>query len=129
MNISKFDFTKFDKEKWKQVIDFVEGGYNKIVYVTTGVDDIDGKKIPYADVEYLHGDDGKGCDEYMITFDAFCIKDFETGEFTRKWRKFMIKEFGEIYRYRLVNYLQHIREEKIKEADDEFYDAVLNLND
>ena len=130
MDISKFDFTKFTLSKWERVLNIIGSENDEAIKLDVDYPIIDGEIVPQANVTYVYESEVDGEEEYVITYSAFEVK-IKTDilpDATKKWRRFMVKEFGEVYRYRLVNYLEAIKEEKIRQADVEFNSAVLDLH-
>ena len=130
MDISKFDFTKFSKEKWQEILTEIEGDYNYVDVITPNFKLKNGELIPMIKVEYIYETEVNGDEEYFLNFTAFDVKiEEEVFEIpTRIWRKIMYKEFGKKYYDALNSYLKRIKEEKIQKADEEYFKSIEYLN-
>ena len=103
MDISKFDFTKFTKEKWHDVITYIEKDpflYIDLTKISTdyGMPEV---AVFYSD-EYDKDFDRPS---HILKFTAFNV-DVNNERTTSKWREIMIDEFGEAYREALKDYLE-----------------------
>ena len=119
MDITKFDFTKFTKEKWQNVINKVAGDYNTVTGVETSWDLIKGELIPSVKVEYVYETEVDGEEEYSLTFEAFIVRELPAERATKTWRRIMLKEFKDVYYNSLTNYISLVREQKHQKVDED----------
>lgn len=132
MDISKFDFTKFSKEKWQEIVTDIDGQGNIVDSVNPDFKIVDGNMIPFVNVKYVHQTELDGDDIYLLTFTAYNVteKGLNRPESTKKWRKIMIKEFPLYYRANLIRHLQQVKEQKIQQADEDYnkeLDEIYNI--
>ena len=100
--MNRFDFTKFTNEKWHDVITYLlkDPFYDIVMVWHSSTDGEPCMIVHYGDKDDFECDK---CNELMFT--AFNVG-ANSPSLTYKWRKFMIKEFGEEYRKALVEYLE-----------------------
>ncbi len=130
MDYSKFDFTKFSKEKWQEIIEKIDGQGNYVDGVNPDFKIVDGEIIPFVIVKYVHETEVDGEDIYFLTFTAYDVseKNIVRPGATKKWRKIMIEEFPLWYRSKLIKHLQFVKEQKIQQADEEYYKELEEIH-
>lgn len=130
MNISKFDFTKFTLSKWEEVLNCISKENDEAINLELVFPIVDGEIVPQANVKFVCYDLVDGEEEYVLSFTAFDVKvrNELLAEATKNWRKFMLIEFGDDYLYALREYLKLIREQKIQQADEEYYQSLEDIN-
>ena len=130
MNISKFDFTKFTLSKWEEILTCISKENDEAINLELVFPIVDGEIVPQANVKFVCYDLVDGEEEYVLSFTAFDVKvrNELLAEATKNWRKFMLIEFGDDYLYALKEYLKLIREQKIQQADEEYYQGLEDIN-
>ena len=130
MNISKFDFTKFTLSKWEEILNCISKEDDEAINLELVSPLVDGEIVPQANVKFVCYDLVDGEEEYVLSFTAFDVKvrNELLEEATKNWRKFMLIEFGDNYLYALREYLKLIREQKIQQADEEYYQSLEDIN-
>ena len=130
MNISKFDFTKFTLSKWEEILNCISKENDEAINLELVFPIVDGEIVPQANVKFVCYDLVDGEEEYVLSFTAFDVKvrNELLAEATKNWRKFMLIEFGDDYLYALKEYLKLIREQKIQQADEEYYQGLEDIN-
>lgn len=130
MDISKFDFTKFNLSKWETVLNIIANENDEAINLELVFPIVNGEIVPQANVKFVCYDLVDGEEEYVLSFTAFNVKvrNELLAEATKNWRKFMLVEFGDDYVYALREYLKLIREQKIQQADEEYYQGLEDIN-
>ena len=127
MDYSKFDFTKFSKEKWQEILTKIQGKHHYVGNV---------KVYPYSEAKKeIYPIVELECDfdyfeTYYLWFSAFDVqsKGMVIESATKKWRKIMIEEFPLWYRSKLIQHLQQVKEQKIQQADEEYYKELEEIH-
>jgi len=137
MNISKFNFLEFSKEKWQEILTEIEGDWHFVDIIAPRFEtengefvlDKAGSLMPLVDMQYIYETQVDGDETYSYTFTAFEVKvaDEIASIPTRVWRKIMYKEFGEEYYNALKEYLKAVKEVKKQKADEEYENDLNDL--
>lgn len=129
MNISKYDFTQFSKEKWQEIIDIIDKG-SEVENVIPYRDIVCGIIVPSVTVEYSYLDD-----DFDVCSNSYRFTTFEVehngqklDNTSKKWRKIMIKEFGDNYYAVLIAFLKNVKTQKIQQAEEEYIQEVEEIN-
>ena len=103
MDISRFDFTKFTEVEWKDFITRLNKNpfiYIDLIKISTdyGIPEV---AVYYSD-EYDKDFDKPS---HILKFTAFDIN-LNNESDKSKWREFMARKFGDVYREALKDYLE-----------------------
>lgn len=122
MNISKFDYTKFTKEKWQEVFNMFA---NPEMYNFEKVEFFAKDRVLHA---RLFGE-SKVDGEILVVIELHPFKVFGENSHTKTkmWINFMKNEFGEPYYSACVRFLTKERTKEIEKINEMYDDQFFSL--